>query len=96
MVLTNTLGIRGATVIMYDSFMKEVYERMQGKFFILPCSIHEVIIFPVDTEVVLTGIRKTVHMVNRFYVHPDEYLSNQIYYYNGEKVVLLNRERGEI
>lgn len=96
MVLTNTLGIRGATVIMYDSFMKEVYERMQGKFFILPCSIHEVIIFPIDKEVVLTGIRKTVHMVNRLYVHPDEYLSNQIYYYNGEKVVLLNRERGEI
>ena len=46
-VLTNINQVNGATVMMYDSFLKRLHQKM-GTFVLLPSSIHEVIVYPFD------------------------------------------------
>ncbi len=93
-VLTNEMAIHGAVVMLYDSFMKSVYERI-GEFYILPSSIHEVIVTPVDRETPLWMWQKLVQDVNSRFVRTEEVLSNSIYVYDGERVCLVCDENGE-
>lgn len=93
-ILTNDLCINGATVIMYDSFMKEVYERLGGKFIILPSSVHEVLVVPLEDSVYIPYLQEVVESINQRFVAEDEILSDNVYMYDGEKIVLAFDKNG--
>ena len=94
MVLTNYLGVNGATVLLYDSFLQQVYEKLRGKFIILPSSIHEVIVMPLAYAPPITDSQKMVEQINRSAVKEEEILSDSVYLYDGEKVILACDSKG--
>lgn len=94
MVLTNYLGVNGATVLLYDSLLQQVYEKLGGKFIILPSSIHEVIVMPLASAPPAADSQKMVEQINRSSVREEEILSDSVYLYDGEKVILACDSKG--
>ena len=94
MVLTNYLGVNGATVLLYDSLLQQVYEKLGGKFIILPSSIHEVIVMPSASAPPAADSQKMVEQINRSAVKEEEILSDSVYLYDGEKVILACDSKG--
>lgn len=83
-VLTNETGFNGATVLLYSSYMKKLAERYDSSLYILPSSIHEVILIPASCGVDCVQLRGLVEDVNIKHVDEMERLSDNVYIYNPE------------
>ena len=81
-IATTVNQINGACVILYAGLLKAVAEKI-GSFFVLPSSIHEVIIFPGDIKDA-GSMAAMVKEVNCTEVREEDILSNSCYYYNAE------------
>lgn len=81
-VLTNTSGLNGATSILYKDVLRRFSAKKKANLFLLPSSIHEVILCPeqkgVSENMLLSLVREANHMV----VTMGEVLSDNIYYYD--------------
>ena len=62
---------------------------MDGNFFILPSSIHEILILPDDGSYESGSLKAMVMNMNRTRVRPEERLSEHVYYFDGEGVRIL-------
>lgn len=84
--------VYGASVLMYEKAMNTVREQLGRDFFVLPSSIHELIVVPYDERYNVTELKEMVAFVNEEKLRPDEYLSDSIYFYNekGLSVVVDN------
>ena len=51
-------------------------------FYILPCSVYELILVPSATETGLDNLRNMVQELNKTSVLPEERLSDSVYYFN--------------
>lgn len=81
-VLTNRSSQNGAACILYPNVLKDFAERMGSDLYILPSSIHEVILIK-DHEIDdADALRNMVKDVNRTQLAPEEVLSDQVYYYS--------------
>ena len=88
-VLTNTESSLGASCMLYDQLIPSYAQRFQSDFYILPSSIHEVILVPaLDMEHMdlFTGM---VREVNRTEVAREEILSDHAYYYSRDRDTIL-------
>lgn len=83
-VLTNTKGINGATCLLYPNSIKEMAERFNSNFYILPSSIHEIILIMDNEQLDKQLLHDMVVEVNRTQVPEEEILSDNIYYYSQE------------
>lgn len=87
-VLTNRSGQNGAACILYPNVLKEFAERIESDLYILPSSVHEVILIKdqgiEDSDV----LRNMVKDVNRTQLDLEEVLSDQVYHYS--------RKRGKV
>ncbi len=83
-VLTNSNGINGATTVVYKDLLKEFSESNHMDLFILPSSIHEVILIPYSEDVNRKVLRQMVLDVNIHQVPDEDILSNQVYLYRRE------------
>lgn len=81
-ILTNSKRSYGAVCILYPGVLEEVAERMGGDFYILPSSVHEVILLPYDGTFSEKSIKDMISEVNRTQVEPEEVLCDSLYYYN--------------
>lgn len=86
-VLSNEKGINGATCLIYPGVTEELQEKMQGSFFVLPSSIHELIIIPYRSAT-LEQLCEMVYCINRTQVPEEDILSDTVYYYDAEAKVL--------
>lgn len=81
-VLSNEKRMHGAICALYPDVLEELAQRERRNFYILPSSIHEVILLA-DTG---TGspeeLRDMIAEVNRTQVAPEEILSDSLYYYD--------------
>lgn len=84
-ILTNQKGINGATCLLYDHVLKEFAEKIQTDLYILPSSIHEVILIPYSNSLSKETLSDMVMDVNRTQVARDEVLSDRIYFYSRKK-----------
>lgn len=80
-VLSNSKRFHGAGVICYPTFIKEIADRLGKDLFIIPSSIHEVLVLPMSDGMQLSEISELVRQVNATEVAPDEILSNHAYYF---------------
>lgn len=80
-VLTNNKKINGATCLLYPNVLKEFANEIDSDFVILPSSIHEVILQPMDKEMTLEELTKIVQDVNKKEVSDTDVLSNHAYIY---------------
>lgn len=81
-VCSNIMKLNGAGVILYNGLLQEFADRVGSDVFILPSSIHETLLIPVNADMDVEYLRDMVKTVNRTEVAPDEVLSDNVYYYN--------------
>ena len=81
-IFTNESGYLGASAILNSRALKE-FDKKSGnethKFFMLPSSIHEVIVIPYDDEYELEELSQLVREVNKTRVRPEEQLADKAY-----------------
>ena len=82
--MTNSKGINGASVIIYPKILKEISEMIGGDFYILPSSIHEVLVIKDNGDKENDELEKMVREVNESCVLPEEVLSDHVYHYSEE------------
>ena len=83
-VLTNETQICGAACILYPSLLAEFSDSVGRDLYILPSSIHEVLLLPTDTRCADDQLRALVHSVNSEQLPPTQQLSDNVYYYSRE------------
>ena len=84
-VLTNKTRIFGASCLLYENILEVLGKKINHDYYILPSSIHEVIIVPSWKEEDPEMLKNMVKDVNTNQVEVEEVLSDEIYYYSREK-----------
>ncbi len=86
-VLTNVMRFNGAAAMLYPGVISN-FARWLGKdLYILPSSVHEVILIPLVSDIEKHVLEQMVREVNQEEVEQMEQLSNEVYCYfreNGE------------
>ena len=85
-VATNEQCSLGAAVMRYPDFREKVRGMIRGDFYILPSSIHEVILVPESFGLEPERMQEMVKEINQTGVAPEEVLSDSVYYFDGEEI----------
>lgn len=88
-VLTNETQIGGAACMLYPSLLAEFSDSIGKDLYILPSSIHEVLLLPTDTRCADDDLRALVQSVNHEQLPLTQQLSDTVYYYSREEKRLL-------
>ena len=84
-VLTNLQSRYGAAAMLYPRALEKFAEMKNCNLFILPSSVHEVLLLPDRGEENLGFLMDMVRTINREEVSEEEILSDSVYYYDREK-----------
>lgn len=79
-VLTTRSCIGGAGCLLYPGLLEGIHSRLQSGFYILPCSINEVIIIP-EAYGIREHLELMVQEVNSTEISDVELLSDKVYFY---------------
>ena len=85
-LLTNEELFGGAGLIASAPALQMAKNEIGGNFFILPSSVHELLLIPDNEDIDPTTMKEIVESVNETAVKPVEKLSDSIYYYDGDRV----------
>lgn len=94
-VASNIERIHGAGVIAYPEFMEEAAKRLGGDFYVLPSSIHEVILIPDTPDISALELQGMVQAINMEQVAPEERLSDHIYHYDSKEKLFERADKYE-
>lgn len=78
-VLSNSAGINGASCLLYPGLLEQLRNFFQSEFYILPSSIHEVILLPVEGSAKQEELNDMVREINLTQVPAEEVLSDRSY-----------------
>jgi len=81
-VLSNVKRVQGAVCMLYPGVLESIASKEQKSLYILPSSIHEVILLTDTGRGNAKELREMVADVNRTQVAPEEVLSDSLYYYD--------------
>lgn len=81
-VLSNVQRVHGASCMLYPGLLKLLAEKEKKGFYILPSSIHEVILLTDRGTETPEQLKNMIAEVNRTQVVPEEVLSDSLYYYD--------------
>ena len=73
-----------------------MYEELGENYYIMPSSIHEVLLVKESTGLTPDEMKRMVHEVNVSEVRPEELLSFKVFRYDGRKLSVVNEEIQEI
>ncbi len=85
----------GAGVLAYPGFLDQAAERLNGDFYVLPSSIHEVLLLPDNKDMTIADLNGIVRGVNAQEVAPEERLSDHVYHYDSREKVFELAEKFE-
>lgn len=80
-VLSNELNLNGASALLYEGVLDRIGERFSGSFYILPSSLHEVIVVK-ESDCDCDSLREIVQTVNQTVLETKDFLSNTVLYYD--------------
>lgn len=81
-VLTNNRRSFGAGTILYPERLKAIGMYLKESFYVLPSSVHEVIILPESRAIEKDELQQIVYEINHTQVPDEEILSDNVYYYD--------------
>lgn len=81
-VLTNTNKMFGAATILYEGMLEQIAETKGSNFYIIPSSVHEVLILPYDDFISKADLINIIGLVNNDVIEPNQFLSNSLFYYD--------------
>jgi len=91
-VLTNYKLYNGAAMIVHD----EIGNLLQMDYYILPSTVHELLVYPDNGVISITQLQEMVKSVNATDVLPKDRLSDKVLFYNQqERRLELATEREE-
>lgn len=80
-VLSNRQRVHGAACMIYPGVLSMAAQRAKENLYILPSSIHEVLLLPESEAGDVQSIKNMIREVNRTQVEPEEILSDNLYIY---------------
>lgn len=99
-VLTNASGSLGAAALFYPDVKEKAAELLGSDYYILPSSVHEVILVPDAPGIEAKDLCEMVKQANRTVVEDKDILSDNVYHYSrgerGLEKVNPDRERGDM
>ncbi len=84
-ILTNEKGINGASCLIYKDVIREFAQLIKSDLYILPGSIHELILVPWSCSEDKERFKRIVMDINSSQVPTEEVLSDNVYMYSLEK-----------
>lgn len=91
-ILTNREGILGAAILANPELLKEVIGDKMGDCYLLPSSVHELIVCPVESWMDVEDLQEVVVEVNKTLVKEEEILSNSVYeFHTSDGTIKLNK-----
>lgn len=92
-VLTNQLQCDGAIWFTDLETLKDIHETLKANFYIIPSSVHEVIIIPDNGDMDSTSILDIIAFCNgdANILQPSEKLSDNLYYFDGTAIKVKER-----
>lgn len=94
-VLTNNQKLNGAAALLDEKMMEQIAERVGNGFYILPSSVHEVLIVPKEAGMDFKDLEAMVQEVNATQVAPQDKLSDHVYQYDNETREVFRADRAE-
>ena len=82
LILSNSDKFFGATALFYPDVQAQVADATGGSYYILPSSVHELIVLPDNGTFEERELARMVQSVNSCEVRPEEQLGNKVLYYN--------------
>jgi uncharacterized protein YyaL (SSP411 family) len=80
-VVSNSRRTLGAACILYDGVLEELADKLGGDFYILPSSVHEVILMAAKNADDAAELKDMIHTINETQLDPEDVLSDSLYYY---------------
>ena len=90
-VITNVSGINGASAVLYPYLLEELAEIFMGSYYLIPSSIHEMLVLPKSSEITVKSINAMINEVNEQNVAAEEVLSDHVYLYDYALKKLISR-----
>lgn len=87
-VLTNTKGINGASCLLYPQVIQNLSKLLEADLYILPSSLHELIVVKADGRADKEYLSSMVADVNQSQVPEEDILSYNIYFYSKSRAAL--------
>ena len=84
-VLSNKKGINGASCLLYPNVLSNIANKLHSDLYILPSSIHEIILIEKDDSLIKEDLIRMVGDINQTQVPIEDVLSNNVYIYSREK-----------
>lgn len=72
----------GASVMLCEDVLSEAADMLKSDLYILPSSINEIIVIPVDFRNDVAELKDMVNAVNQTQVLPEEFLSDSVYFFD--------------
>lgn len=82
LVITNSDKFFGAAALFYPEVEKRIAEITGGSYYVLPSSVHEMIILPDNGRLEERELAQMVRTINAAEVHPEEQLGNKVLFYS--------------
>lgn len=83
-VLTNRQKLNGAGCILYQNLLRDFAHRLDSDLYLLPSSVHEILILPAKYSAAPEELSEMVRNVNSSQLSREEILSDHIYYFSRE------------
>lgn len=81
-IVTNEQTMDGAAVLFYPGYMDLIGEQLKGDYYILPSSVHEMLVLPDDGGMTSHELKAMVVAVNNTEVQLAEKLADEVYHYD--------------
>lgn len=86
---------RGAGVLAYEHFMDCAAEKLGGDFYVIPSSVHEILLIKDDGNTSYSVLKDMVEEVNATQVEPEDKLTDSVYHYDSKSKIFELGEKFE-
>lgn len=83
-VLSNRSRVEGASCMLYPNLMRTFANAIGSHFYIIPSSIHELLLLPAKSDCNSEEIKSMIKEINDTQVSTEEILSYSLYFYDRE------------
>lgn len=90
-ILSNQSRLNGASCILYDGLLQSISDRFDKDLVVIPSSIHETLLLPIEGIDSLDEYTAMIKEVNETQLTDEEVLSDHAYFFSREQGILTER-----
>lgn len=94
-MVSNEDKVNGAAAMFYPGLMESCAAELGGDYYVLPSSVHEVLLLPDDGQMKATELKDMVSSINGDVVDPKDVLTDQVYHFDSKERVFELAEKFE-